>query len=1113
MSDSKIVLEIFDKLRKANCSLNLIGEDLKLEIPKDYEIPDHEIHEIRKYKPEIVRMLQSMSEVANQEKLPPIIPFDRSKVEGIPVSYSQKRFWFVDQLEGSTHYHIPLLYELKGDFNPEAFDYAWNYIVDRYEVYRTVFKEKEGEVFQYIMDADAWNVTYIQAQEWTDEETLRWVDKELSKAFDLSKDFLLRIHVLHLSENRTGVVVIYHHITMDGWSLPIVQNEVMELYTAYDNGQKANLAPLSLQYADFANWQKSYLSGDLFKHKLKWWRDYLEGVEPTELPLDFPRPSTQSIRGANHSFVLDAELQNDLKTLSNKENATLFMILLAGLKILLYRYSGQEDICVGTPAANRTHAVLENVIGCFINSLVLRSNLGGDPCFQEVLERLRSHALTAYQHQDVPIDLIIEQVVKERDQSYRPLFQVLFVMQNLSTAEVEETPESSLGFEATPHAIKPDVTKFDISFLAEETANGILLSIEYCDELFKPETIASMANHYKQLIQSIAQNPQIPISKLSLLTPAEETRLCVDFNNTQFAYPTDKTFLDYFENQVSDKPEAVALYMNDESLSYKQLDEQANQLAHYLIKAGVSKGTRVALSLENSPGLIIGVLAVFKAGASYLPIDSDYPIDRKIFLIQDAQASFVMGKKDTLREIEHKTTHLGITCMYVDELEAELQSSSKDKPQISLSNEEVAYIIYTSGSTGKPKGVLISQASLIDYSLSFKDYFSIDSDDKVIQQSSISFDTFVEEVFPCLISGASLIILEEGGKDIKELKKSIEEKGATILSTSPVVLEWLGKSLDHTGNLRCVISGGDLLKPSQIKAFFGKVPVFNSYGPSEATVCATYHEITSLEEASIIGKPIANREIYILSKNLQLLPIGVKGEICIGGTGLAQAYLGKPELTKEKFINHPFKEAGRLYRTGDYGKWLPDGRIEFLGRGDNQVKLRGYRIELGEIEHVLREHKQVEDCVITLEGEKDNNKRLVAYIVPHATFDKTVISKQLSEKLPAYMMPSVWVELEALPMNKHDKVDKKRLPKPDLSLFEEENLLAPDSEVEHKLLAIWEELLETNSLGVNQNFFELGGHSLMAMELVFMIEKNFSVKIPVKSIFETGTVRELAKHL
>lgn len=1113
MSNSRIILEIFDKLRKANCSLNLIGDDLKLEIPKDYRIPDEEIQKIRKYKTEIIQMLRSMEEVANQEELPPIIPFDRTSMEAIPLSYSQKRFWFVDQLEGSTHYHIPLIYELTGDFDPEAFDYAWKYIMNRYEVYRTIFKEKEGEVHQFIMNPDAWEITHIEAQNWTEEETVSWVNKEVSSPFDLSKDYLLRIHVLKLSETRTGLVIIFHHITMDGWSLPLVQKEVMDLYTAYIKGEKAELAPVALQYADFANWQKNYLKGELFNKKLTWWKNYLSDAEPLELPLDYPRPNTQSIRGASYSFLIEPEIQKQIHRLSNEENATLFMILLACLKILLYRYSGQEDICVGTPAANRVHAELEKVVGCFINSLVLRSNLSGDPSFQEILERLRTQALIAYQHQDVPIDIIIEQVVKERDLSYRPLFQVLFIMQNLPVGEVSEGSGIGGIVEAESHAIGPDVAKFDISFIAAESPDGIHVSIEYCDDLFKAKTIEAMANHYKRILKSLLERPALSISKLSLLTPEEQQQLQVDFNNTHHVYPPDKTIRDYFETQAANSPEAVAIYFEDSTITYRELDEKSNQLAHYLIEKGVCRESLLALTFENSPLLIVNILAVFKVGASYLPVSADFPLERKTYLLQDSKASHIVGTKETIRDVDDNLSSLKVEIVYLDQVEIELKNYPQTAPGLPLSNEQLAYTIYTSGSTGKPKGVLISHASLVDYSLGFRDYFKITAKDKVIQQSSISFDTLIEEVFPCLISGASLIILPEGGKDIKSLKASIEQKGATILSSTPVVLEWLGKSLTNTGQLRYIISGGDLLKPSQIAPFFGKVAIVNSYGPSESTVCATYHEIQSLDEAAIIGKPIVNREIYILSADLQMVPIGLRGEICIGGRGLAQGYLGKKALTQEKFINHPYKSGERLYRTGDYGKWLPDGRIAFLGRIDKQVKLRGYRIELGEIEHAIRAHSLVSDCVVRLQAEKEADKYLVAYVVVHDTYSKEQIEKDLARQLPSYMLPSFWVELESIPMNNHGKVDLHALPKPDFNTLRQQDYLAPESALEQELITIWEELLETSSIGVNHNFFELGGHSLLAMELVFMIEKKFSVKISVRSIFESGTIRELTKYI
>jgi len=1115
MPDTNYILNILGRVRETNLSVYLENDELKLKVKKGCDVPSQLLDEIKEYKTEIIKLLREREYALKQGDIvsqQPLIPYDRGVVKKIPLSFTQKRLWFIDQLEGSTHYHIPILKELIGEFDAEAFDYAWHSILKRHEIFRTVFRESQGELYQEIMPPDSWRITYLDAEGWKDEEIVEWVSKEISTPFDLSRDYLVRVHVLKLSAQRTGIVILYHHIVIDGWSLPIVDQEYFELYNSYRKGEAPNLSPVTIQYGDYAIWQQQYLNGEFIKGKIKWWTDYLAGVTPLDLPLDFPRPPVQSTRGAFYSFSLDRQLSDELRSLSKEGRATLFMTLLAGLNILLHRYTGQVDICVGTPAANRTHMDMENVVGCFINSLALRNNLAGTPSFRSLLKALKENTLIAFQYQDIPVESVIEHVVKDRDLSYRTLFQVLFVLQNTPAGTMEKGIVSEHNVEARYHSIGTPVAKFDISFIADDTPSGIGIGIEFCADLFKRESIKRMAAHFEQLMRSIVQAPDMAISKLPMLTGQEVEKLLAGFNDTQRDVPQHMTILDLFDEQVRGAPEAVAIISEEGEMDYNDLDARSNRLAHYLREAGVTAGTLVALSMEHSAFLIVSLLGILKAGGTYVPVDPAYPQVRKNFLLENSEAAFLVGGNDTLTAGENRWP-VHVRLINLDSVWERLESYPATRPEGILLPEQLAYVIYTSGSTGRPKGVMITHHALLDYTLTFKAYFSITSADRVIQQSSISFDTMVEEIYPALVSGASIIMIREGGKDMLSLKNSIEDQRATILSATPIVLEQLGPRLRDMSSLRYVISGGDLLLQQHIAPFFGIVPVVNTYGPSESTVCATYHEIKDLKEAAIIGKPINNREIYILSSDMELAPLGVKGEICIGGEGLSKGYLGNRALTEEKFVDNPFKPGRKLYRTGDVGKYLPDGRVVFLGRSDDQVKFRGYRIEVSEIEHILREHDQVENCAVTVFDEGKGRKHLVAYVVPKGQFDKRMLQFHLRDNLPYYMVPDLWVEIEKIPLNANDKVDRSALPDPDTSVLLANQFTAPGTKVERKLVEIWQELLGVAPIGIHDNFFELGGHSIKVMEVVFRMEEELSIKVPVRVMFETGDIESLARFI
>ena len=833
----------------------------------------------------------------SREILPPVtaaVP----RPEYIPLSFSQERLWFIDRLEGSVQYHSPAVLRLKGSLNREFLQGTLKGVINRHQVLRTVIMEHDGRGYQHIMGSDGWSMGITEELPGGEAGLSPYITALISKPFDLSADYMLRADLVRLADQDHVLIVTMHHIASDGWSMSIMVKEVIELYASYVENRTDELPALKIQYADYAIWQRKYMQGEVLENKLAYWKAKLEGVSPLQLPADYSRPVIQSSRGATRSFKIDQQLSARLTSLSHQYGATLYMTLLAAFKVLLYRYSGQEDICIGTPVAGRNQQELEALIGIFINSLALRSRVKGEMTFTELLQELKETTVEAYGHQEVPFEKVVETVVKERDMSRSPLFQVMFSLEN--TPDVPELKLGSLNLQAEGQ--EHNTTQFDISFMMAETSTGMRGTVEYCTDLYREESIARMISHYVNLLGSIADSPAGKVSRLGMLDIAEEKIILLAFNDTKAEYPKNKSIIDLFEEQVKKSPEAIAIVFEDAELSYKELNGRSNRLAHYLQKKGVKAETLVPICMERGLEMIIGILGVMKAGGAYVPVDPEYPTDRINYMLADTGASIILINKASKEKLG--TTQAQMISLDSDWGEIENEKSSN--PEIIILPEQLAYVIYTSGSTGKPKGVMIEHRSLTNYSLAFKEYFSISDKDKILQQSSISFDTMIEELYPALISGATIIIVKEGGKDIDAIKNYIENEKVSILSTTPTVIEWLNKELVTTGKLRYLVSGGEVLPPRFISKLHSLVQVVNTYGPSETTVCVSYNKIENLVNASLIGKPVSNMQVYILSGEKELSPIGVAGEICIGGAGLARGYLNMPELTAEKFIIDPF---------------------------------------------------------------------------------------------------------------------------------------------------------------------------------------------------------------
>ncbi|HEX8333693.1 MAG TPA: amino acid adenylation domain-containing protein, partial [Segetibacter sp.] len=924
-----------------------------------------------------VALLAEQLQAQTGEAVAPSIEAVQLRPEKIPLSFSQERLWFIDKLEGSVQYHVPAVLRLKGNLNQEALSQALQMIVSRHEVLRTVFLENEGEAYQYIRDKEGWELNIIEGSSYVgDTEGLQlYIERLINKPFDLSAGYMLRAHLIILQKEEYILAVTLHHIASDGWSKSVLVREVVELYSAYVEERKAQLAPLPVQYADYSIWQRNYLQGELLEKKLGYWKEKLRDTSPLELPADYRRPAVQSTRGLSAGFIIEKDLSDGLDKLSRQQGVTLFMTLLAVFKVLLHRYSGQEDICVGTPVAGRQSHELEGLIGFFVNTLALRTEVRGDVLFTGLLQQVRLTTMEAYGHQEIPFEKVVEAVVKERDTSRNPLFQVMLVLRN-----TPEVPELRLGqVRLSGEGYEHTTTMFDITLYITETDKGLQCSVEYSTDLYKAETIERMISHYKQLLNSVVSTPYKKIGELPMLSKAEEHQLLVEFNDTKVQYPGDKTIVDLFEEQVKRTPEEVALIFEGEQVSYRELNERANRLGHYLRSRGVSKEVLVPICIERGVEMIVGILGIMKAAGAYVPIDPEYPIERIRYMLQDTGASLVVSSAESKTKIAAAE---GLEIIEID------NNFFKDQP---ITNPEdkaapnnLAYVIYTSGSTGNPKGVMIEHKGLVNLLVSISQQVEFSHNSSFLSVTTFSFDICYLEFYMPLITGGRLVIIpREVAMDGFKLAKRIASNHPTHIQGTPSTWKLLLNSSWQNEEKIKILIGGEAVK-EDLKEELTKIgDVFNLYGPTETTIWSASKKLKSGEKV-VIGQPISNTTIYILNQQMELCPTKTVGQIWIGGDGLARGYLNRPDLTKEKFLvrsNKGFEK--RLYQTGDVGRWLPDGGIEYLDRIDHQVKIRGYRIELGEIETAVQKSGLVQQsAVVVSKGENVDDKQLSAYYIP-----------------------------------------------------------------------------------------------------------------------------------
>ncbi|TWF42514.1 amino acid adenylation domain-containing protein [Chitinophaga polysaccharea] len=1034
-----------------------------------------------------------------------------------PLSFSQERLWFIDSLQGSVHYHMPVVVKMEGPLNVQALQQALESLIERHEILRTVIREEGDQVFQLLRETGGWTMQYTDDASLKDKTLLEaHLEEQIRQPFDLSADYMLRAELIRLAPDIHILLTVTHHIATDGWSLSLMIKELMELYVAAEENRSPRLPVLPWQYADYAEWQRAHLQGDALATQLNYWVGKLKGVSPLDFPTDRVRPAVERMHGSIVHHNISLEHATQLKALSRKEGVTLFMTLLAAFKVLLYRYSGQEDICVGIPIANRTREEVEKMVGFFVNTLALRSDLGGKPSFSEFLQQVRETTLDAYTYQEVPFERIVELVGAARDMTRSPLFQVMFVFQNTPATEVMNFGNISVS----QANYEPETAKFDFSFEVTEVAAGLRVNIEFKTDLFNASTIQRMAAHYEQLLIAIASDPSQKVNELPLMTKGEERHQLAGFNNTTVPYPADTTVVHLFEEQVARTPGKIAVTYGEQSLTFRELHQQSAALAAFLQTKGVSRGEMIALCLNRSLEMIIGIWGILKAGCAYVPIDPAYPADRISYILTDTDTRLILTDESSASRIP-----------MAENLEQVLLDTHwpviRDTPPVDTDSypqpHDLVYVIYTSGSTGKPKGVMIEHHSLVNRLTWGQQQYPLHTTDVIIQKTPFTFDVSVYELFCWSFTGAQLYLLKQGEEKYSDriVEVMINEK-VTIMHFVPSMLtpflEYIQESpeLQQLKGLRQVFTSGEALSAAAARQFKQLLPwcaLSNLYGPTEATIEVSYYNCPddNIPDNIPIGRPINNTRLYIVDAWGKLQPVGIAGELCIAGVGLARGYRNRDDLTAEKFVSAAWTDE-RIYRTGDLARWLPNGNIEYLGRIDDQVKIRGYRIELGEIENVLLQHPAVSQAVVIARADHSGVKRLQAYVICRAPFDKSDILAFIGKHVPVYMVPDILLELPDFPLTTSGKVNKKELPDSDNTGIQSV-YVAPRNTTDQQLAAIWQELLRLPQVSIQDNFFRLGGHSLMAMRVMAAIRKDMGVALSIKDLFTYTTITALSDYI
>jgi amino acid adenylation domain-containing protein len=1055
---------------------------------------------------------------AHSGRFLPLIPVPRGS--SLPASFAQRALWFHDQLEpGSCAYNLVSAYRLSGGIDIKALEQSVNQIIDRHEVLRTVFEAVDGQPVQTILPAmtielPVIDLSFAASDPVRESEVRRIAGALAGQPFDLARGPLLRTALLRLANDEYILLLAIHHVVFDGWSMGIFLRELSQIYNNFVTGKPSPMPQLRIQYGDFAAWQRERLQGVNLENHLSYWKNQLERLPTLKLPSGRFQPTLDSHSGAREDFVLSKELSAELRRLSDRAGTTLFMVLLAAYKVALHRYTGQTDIAIGTPTAGRNHPGVEGLIGFFLNMLVLRADLSGNPTFRELLERIRKVCVDALAHQDLPFEKLVEELRPRRDLTHNPLIQVTFALQN-----TPRFPLNLTGVTARDLDISAGIARsFDLHLFMVEEVAGLRGYVSYNRNFFEADTIARLIRHLQNLLEGIVANRDQRISDLPMLTEPEKHQLLVEWNDTKADYPKDKCIHELFEEEVNKSPDSVALVFENQQLSYRELNHKANQLAHYLRKHGVGPDDPVGICMERSVEMAIGLLGILKAGGAYVPLDPSNPKERLGFMLEDTHACIVLTDMVALNSLP--LTGARVSCL--DRDWEEIAKEPQVNPNSRSTTDSLAYVIYTSGSTGLPKGVEVRHRGVVRL-LFGVDYVQLDRAQTFLHLAPISFDAATFEVWGALLHGGKCVLYPGKVSSAKELGEVLKEHGVnTLWLTAALFNTAINEESQALSEVKQLLIGGEALSVPHVRKALALLPateIINGYGPTESTTFTCCYRIPrELDDglSSIpIGRPIGNTQVYILDPYLNPVPIGVTGDLHIGGDGLARGYFNRPELTAEKFIGNPFSNDGaaRLYKTGDRARYLPDGNIEFIGRMDNQVKIRGFRIELGEIEAVLNQHPKVRDAVVIVREDCPGDKRLVAYLVgdENQELQADELKRFLKTRLPDYMVPSAWVKLASLPHTPNGKINRAALPAPEAGQLEAiEGFTAPRTQVEKMLAKIWAEVLKREGVGIRDNFFDLGGHSLLATQVISRLRNALNLEIPLRTLFESPTIEQMA---
>jgi amino acid adenylation domain-containing protein len=1097
---------LLSRLKDQDIILRLDGDQLKINAPKGAVSPD--LHaEILASKSEIITYIKATQAAI----FSPIEHVDNGN--RYPLSFAQQRLWFLNQYEpDSSAYTIVDTREFSFDLDIPAFEASITEIVRRHSALRTIFQTDDtNQPIQIILPPTSFKLQVIDLEEVPaedkEEEAQKRVTQQTQIPFDLSSGPLFRIVLFHLEPERHWLLLIFHHIISDGWSTGLFLNELQILYEAFRQGEPSPLPDLAIQYSDFALWQRRKYDFQTLHTKIDFWKEKLKSPLPIlELPGDRQRPAFMTFHGATQRSMLPPGLTEKLRQLGNQLEVTPFMLLLAAFKALLFRYSGQEDIIIGTPTANRSQVEIEPLIGLFVNTLAMRTDLSGNPTFSELVARVRETSLAAFSNQEVPFEMIVEAIHPPRDTSHSPIFQIFFILQN--------TPaRASQGNDLRPKQVKIDKqsAKFDLTLEIWHDLNGLFYEFEYNTDLFKPATIDRFTSHYQTLLETVCTNPQAHIAEISLLTAAERRQCLVEWNATDKEYP-QQTIQALFESQAARTPQAIAVSDEQGEITYADLNHRANQLARYLGELGVGRETLVGISLPRSISMVISLLAILKAGGAYIPLDPNFPLDRLRYMLNDSGAPLLITQSD----LAPRFSELSIRAICLDTQAAAIEKQSG----LPLGNEpyldQLAYVIYTSGSTGRPKGVQVLQRGVVNFLISMQDRPGISETDILLSVTTLSFDIAGLEIYLPLIRGARVILTGSNtAGDGARLRQVLDQTKATIVQATPSTWRMLIEAGWKGDSPVKALVGGEALPPDLAASLLERCEsLWNMYGPTETTIWSTLCQISPTDEPITIGRPIANTQVYLLDPYGQPVLVGVPGELYIGGDGVARGYLNRPELTSEKFVPDPFQGLthSRLYRTGDLARYLDDGRIEFIGRKDDQVKIHGVRIELGEVTASILEFSGVNSAVVVGRKDDPNHPYLAAYVepLPGQMIAADGLRQFLSGKLPTAMIPTRYVFLDRLPLTPNGKVDFKALPPPDRMMPAHEGMIQPRDVIEAKLIQIWKKILHVDRLGVQDDFFQLGGHSLLAVQMFIQIQETFGVNLPLTSLFQKANIEHLA---